>query len=257
MERRDDADAANSSQSSDSGRRRFLSNAGAVLGGSVLGGSIFSNVTAASSTVEGSVSGVPCWTAQDLGGGDSTNIGWGIDEWDDWDGCSPIAASMVLGYHENVSESNGSRRESLIDRLHINMDTSNDGTSDPIDLGDISPPFDDAILQPICDGIEAYSAGSNSYSAQQHLTVDAELVLEEIDNNNRPFMLNMLNGGRAKDYPSSKKAYGNHSVAVVGYTWSGGATVDELVIHDGWSNPQPHVIEWGNWSEYSIITVSD
>jgi hypothetical protein len=41
------------------------------------------------------VSGVPCWTQTDTGGGSSTDVGTGRDAWNEWDGCSPIAASMI------------------------------------------------------------------------------------------------------------------------------------------------------------------
>ena len=36
------------------------------------------------------ISGVPNWTESDSGGGSSTEIGTGDDEWNEWDGCSPI-----------------------------------------------------------------------------------------------------------------------------------------------------------------------
>lgn len=42
------------------------------------------------------------------------------DSWAKWDGCSPIAASMVIGYHENTISSN---RDALIDTLHQHMST--------------------------------------------------------------------------------------------------------------------------------------
>lgn len=241
-----------------SNRRRFLATTGTVVGGAVLGstlsGSALASDAPAGYSMDETVSGVPCWTEHDAGGGTNTSIGTGRDAWDEWDGCTPIAASMILGYHENISESENDAREALIDRLHVDMNTSSDGYTDPIKVGDLSPPLGDEVLQPIVDGIEDYSEGSNDYSASQATMIDAEYVLQQIENKDRPFMLNMLNGGRAEDYPDHRDKYGNHSVTVVGYSWDGGAQVDELLIHDGW-NDSTHVLEWGNWDAYGVVTV--
>ncbi len=211
------------------------------------------------SIMDDSVSDVPCWTTNDdLDGGDAdeTEIGYGDDEWDDWDGCTPIAASMIIGYYEGVSEYEGDTREAIIDRLHIKMETNASGGTAPfvLDLdGDVSS-ASDLIRDPMSEGIEDYTEGSHTYDAFQHVNPGIEFVLEEIENNDRPYMLNMSGGGRANDYPSDKSEYGNHSVTVVGYQNDGTDIASELEIHDTW-NSNSHVLSYANWFAHSCITV--
>ncbi|KUH34074.1 hypothetical protein APY94_03630 [Thermococcus celericrescens] len=79
--------------------------------------------------------GVPAWTSTDLGTKSNIPqprdadpweyIGPAEDPWKDWDGCAPIAASMIVGYYEIQYRSDW-YREAIIDILHRTMKTSDD-----------------------------------------------------------------------------------------------------------------------------------
>jgi hypothetical protein len=186
------------------------------------------------------VSGVPCWTSSDDGGANSTDFGTGKDSWQDWDGCTPIAGSMIVGYHENISEWQDNERERIIDKLHETMNTGEGGLEDPgiTSAEDIAPGFDN------------YNDGDKSYDGTLVYGTDEEFVLEELGNKSRPYLLSFLGGGRAEDYPSTKKKYGDHSVTVVGqYDF-----VNELEIHDTW-NGNPHRLTYRNWTEKWSVRV--
>jgi hypothetical protein len=182
---------------------------------------------------------VPCWSSSDEGGASSTSIGTGRDSWKDWDGCAPIAGSMVIGYHENVNEWEDNEREAIIDNLHNTMKSGDGLVSNPIQT---EP-------QHIDDGFKNYDFGSNSYGAKTYYITDHGLVRSEIGKD-QPFQLNMTSGDRAEDETSDYKLYGDHSVAVSGYVGDG----SQLHIHDTW-NDEPHRLNWGNWSACSITAV--
>ena len=170
------------------------------------------------------VDGVPSWTSEDSGNADiqyPNNIGIQPDPWDTWDGCTPIAASMVIGYYVSFPD-----KESIIDVLHHTMHTDDvDGTTYywNIDVGEEYPyDFD----------------GSNDYY------VSMDDVKRQIKTYGRPFILS-INGG----------PYGlttGHSVAVVGFTeWQdSSATWMYLTIHNTWYNGDEGVdtILFGDWS---------
>lgn len=183
----------------------------------------------------GHVYGVPCWTEHDLGSFtiDQTYYGPETDKWDDWDGCVPVAASMIIGYHQSVSEYDDFDREWIIDNLHDSMNTNDYGATNPDDID---------------NGIDNYPDGS--FDGYTYYVTDQDLVRKEIDNN-RPFLLNMTSGDHPEDEPSDYGPYGEHTVAVVGYDYDGG----QLEIHDTW-NDERHRLNWGNWLACSITTVT-
>lgn len=211
------------------------------------------------STMDANLSGVPAWTETDPGNKESTSIGTGGDTWDDWDGCTPIAASMVIGFHENVYEWEDDEREAIIDRLHMKMETNASGSTAPIEFvldldGNVDGPGD-LIVSPMVEGIEDYTEGSHDYSATQHINHGPEFVLAEIAQDERPFILNMAGGGRAEDYPPDEDTYDQHSVCVVGYNNDGTDVAAELEIHDTWNSSQ-HILSYANWWAHSSISVS-
>lgn len=199
------------------------------------------------------IGGVPIWTTSDDGGANNTHIGDGPDEWGDWDGCTPIAASMIIGFYEYVHEFEAYKdKNAIIDRLHIDMETNSDGETAPICI-DLDGVNDFPLPSCIADGIEAYNYGGRAYEATQTWGTDKEFVLEEIANHHRPYLLNMLNGGEAEGESDTYGAYGNHSVTVVGYE-SNDSWVDTLIIHDTWNN-RTHRLSYGNWGEKTCTRV--
>ncbi|AJC72763.1 hypothetical protein X802_07320 [Thermococcus guaymasensis DSM 11113] len=74
------------------------------------------------------IAGVPTWTSTDPGNASTkypNNVGSVADPWDYWDGCSPIAASMVVAYYDSQFRTSY-LRESIIDILHFTMGTNNE-----------------------------------------------------------------------------------------------------------------------------------
>lgn len=183
-------------------------------------------------TAEAEVTGVPDWTETDDGGASSTNYGTGKDAWDSWDGCIPIAGSMVVGYHENLSNSDDEDREALIDRLHDGMKTSSDGWTTWSDVD---------------NGIRNYSHGSHSYDADnQHFELKGN-VKDEVDTG-RPIVLNMEGSD-----------YGDHSVAVFGYRRENcgtfGCDTFYHKVYNGWSDSGADQILNGDWSDACVTRV--
>ncbi|MCO8266548.1 C39 family peptidase [Haloferax sp. AB510] len=174
----------------------------------------------------------------DPGGGSSSGyVGSDPDPWGYWDGCSPIAAAMVLNYHEGYSQ-NGSYEaaEAMIDELHDEFGTFE---TDPFD-GATPPGFID-------DGIRSYSGGDNDYGSKSiAVTLDRVFAEGEIDND-RPFVLNMTSGDTAsgRDQP-----YNEHSVAGIGYD----ASKDTLELYDTWGY-NSHDLSWGAWLAATVTKV--
>lgn len=179
---------------------------------------------------------VPAWTEHDGGGDGTTSYGPGDDSWNGWDGCVPVAASMIIAYHEGYDESDTWMREYLIDRLHDDMNTNDAGSTWPIDID---------------DGFDSFAEGSHDYSGRNiYFWSHPDFTKKEITDNQRPFLLNMTGGGSADDRDQS---YGNHTVTVVGY-WNDG---EELEIHDTWDD-EFHHLTWGSWTaaSYTKVTTS-
>ncbi|WP_456394593.1 C39 family peptidase [Thermococcus sp.] len=189
------------------------------------------------------IDGVPSWTSEDTGNSNikyPNNIGIQPDPWDTWDGCTPIAASMVLGYYVSFPD-----KESIIDVLHHTMDTDDiEGTTYYWNIDDgidnFAEEYTNTVYYPVFG--EKYPDdfdGSNDYY------VSTSEVKREITNN-RPFVLS-IQGGH----------YGlttGHSVAVVGFTeWQNPEdhnTWMYLTIHNTWYNGDEGVdtILFGDWS---------
>lgn len=177
--------------------------------------------------------GVPNWTETDAGGSNYTDIGTGADSWNKWDGCSPIAGSMAIGYHELITENEDEERESLIDRLHYDMGTDDSGYSDPWDID---------------DGISNYSEGTYSYNGNNNWTLIAGNVKDAIGNDNPP-ILSMING----PYTKKEGWIDGHSVTPVAYEdnfW-----LFYHIVHNGYDDPPDHIVN-GNWSKAVVTRIS-
>lgn len=128
-----------------------------------------SETSVGTSSIEGHLSSVPCWTEHDQGDASYTSIGSGEDTWEDWDDCTPIAASMVIGYHEEVEGWQDDKQEAIIDRLHIKMGTNATGATKPFVLnleGAVSG-ASDLVVDPMSQGIEDYTEGKFSCGRQR------------------------------------------------------------------------------------------
>lgn len=189
------------------------------------------------------IDGVPSWTSDDDGNSDipyPKNVGYLPDPWPDWDGCTPIAASMVLGYYISYPD-----KESIIDILHHTMNTGGHWYTKPWETA----------IQDIDDGIDNFAEEYHRISGQtipydfdgsnDHY-VSMDDVKRQIKTYRRPFVLTITGG-----------PYGTlsgHSVAVVGYTeWKNledGATWMYLTIHNTWYNGDEGVdtILFGDWT---------
>lgn len=179
---------------------------------------------------------VPAWTSHDDTGANITNYGPGKDLWAEWDGCTPIAGSMIIAYHEGYTESDTWEREYIIDHLHDSMETDDDS-------GETLP-------SNIDDGFDSYTEGSNDYNGRNIYNPDPEFTTREISDYSRPFLLNMTDGGSADD---RNQSYGDHSVTVVGYNNS--STLLEYEIHDTWDD-ESHYLTKGSWSDYWYTRVT-
>jgi len=214
-------------------------------------------------TCDEEVYGVPNWDGKDgsdAGNADYTQIGPGDDKWGGkvgWDGCSPVAASMILAYHEDQEtpywndygpyRGRSKHRDWYMDRLHIRMDTGE--TVIPVPIGDdITMPWN------IDNGIEQFTSPSGlEFTANNQIFNIRGNVKDEIQDND-PCMLSMFNG------PYNKKDgewIDGHSVVVVGYKqydcgWS--CLLDDRFYHkvyDGYGNE--HKIDNGTW-KHAMVT---
>lgn len=166
---------------------------------------------------------VPAWTSTDSGQGDSTTYGSGRDSWDKWDGCTPIAASMLIASHENAPRPEEShKRELMIDRLHRDMNTSWGGVTQRSDAR---------------DAINNYDYGNRRYTAFLGNARQSK-VLNEVTSN-CPILLGNTGG-----------PYDDHMVTIVGYK----NRANTLRVHDTW-DWKPHNVSWGVWNSAGMITV--
>jgi hypothetical protein len=178
---------------------------------------------------------VPAWTEHDgTHNKDYTYYGTGDDSWDKWDGCVPVAASMLIAYHEGYDEEDTWTREYYIDKLHDDMNTNDAGSTWPTDID---------------NGFNKFAEGSYDYDGTNiYLWSHPNFTKKEITDNNRPFLLNMNDGGTAND---RNQTYGDHTTTVVGY----GSDGDELELHDTWDDDY-HYLTWGSWSACSYTKVT-
>lgn len=180
-----------------------------------------------SSTDYERLSEVPAWSTPEKKAEDGD-----VDPWDYWDGCAPVAGSMIVAYHEDVEKD---KKEEYIDDLHVDMETSTGGTTLPTTID---------------DGFDVFDTGDNSYTGRNiYIWQHPDFVKQEIGAE-RPFLLNMLNGDSADDRNTE---YDDHTVAVVGYDEGG----DELILHDTWGT-ETHHLDYGSWqnASYTKVTVN-
>jgi len=147
-----------------------------------------------------------------------------------YDGCSPMASAMVVSYWSTHGyPALLSDKATLFTQLASAMGTSDwpwTGTTWPWDIDDgINTVFYTYTLE---------SPASNDY-----LPGWSGFVSEV--GASRPFVLNMHNGGIPV---GGSTAYGDHSVAVVGYVTS----INNFVtIHDTWDDTNYHLLQDGSW----------
>lgn len=188
---------------------------------------------------------VPNWTTTDDGDWSSTYIGSAPDEWDEWDGCVPIAASMIIGYHEGVDESKTHQREKIIDRLHITMNTDDDtGATMPWDVD---------------NGIEDYSEGRYSYGANNDRLFAKSTVETQIARN-QPLILSMSDGPytefwNGEDGITEVGGPGGHAVTIVGYRIDTSGWLDDWYykVHDTYGDVEE--VAHGNWRAAQLTKV--
>lgn len=170
--------------------------------------------------------GVPNWTESDYGGASTTSYGNGRDSWDSWDGCVPIASSMVIGYHEPIYEFQEDAKNELIDHLHDIHDTNDAGNTGPLDL----------------DNVANYSRGYHSYGANRDMLGIPSTIHDYVQNDN-PTVLAMQDG------PYTDAIDNGHAVTVVGYDhvddrW--GFDDHYYKVHNGYDGSPDKVVH-GAW----------
>jgi len=186
--------------------------------------------------------GVPAWTSDDSGNSNiqyPNNVGSAPDPWNDWDGCSPIAGSMVIGYYESLLD-----KEEIIDILHHTMSTSTDGWTYFWNIDNGIDDFDDEYNTLLNSGIVSQPI-SHWFDGSNDWYVSTFDITREIDNS-RPFILSMTDAGSSTD---GVGPYGDHSVTVVGY-WYWQSDEDYefyLIIHNTWDSEE-HYFTYGNWN---------
>lgn len=85
--------------------------------------------------------------------------------------------------------------------------------------------------------------GYSNFRSYSYLDETWSAVTSEI-NANRPFVLSMLHGGAPTD---TTQAYGDHSVACVGYMEGSTLANRWLTIQDTWDTSRSHLIQFSNW----------
>lgn len=183
------------------------------------------------------IDSVPNWGQSDLGDANDTDFGSGPDEWAEWDGCTPVAASMAIGYHEGLEDKPSDRdeREALIDHLHVEMNTDYDGTTSRSD---------------VASGIENYDEGSHSYDADLRSYLVKRRIKNQVSNGNPP-LLHMTNG------PYTDKKEG-HTVCVRGFREESCGLFCTDFYHkvlNGYDDP-PEMVYHGNWDNAAATKIT-
>ena len=162
----------------------------------------------------------------------SRGLGWisGVPAYEWHCGCSPTASGMVLGYWDSHGYPNFPSETTLIEELAVAMHTG------------VWPRVPGQTLPwEIDEGIEEVCAnhGYNNFDATHELWLTWGKLKDEVDAN-RPFVLNMLQGGTGSGH---SQPYGDHSVTGLGYS---DYDEDYVFIHDTWDE-HTHTIAYGNW----------
>ena len=149
-------------------------------------------------------------------------------------GCSPTAAGMVVGYWKNHGYSNLPSGQTLISELATAM-----GTSSTWPTNGLTWPWNiNSGIKTVCS-----NHGYSNFNAYSYVEDPWSTVTSEI-NAQRPFVLSMYHGGTATD---TTTAYGDHSVACVGYMEGSTLANRWLTIQDTWDTSRSHLIQFGNW----------
>ncbi len=194
----------------------------------------------------------------DTGGASYPNCrGTPDDSWDGWDGCSPVAGTQIVMYHEGLenTDANLAERETICDALHELMDTNDSGWSNTwnIDNG-----FDN-----LANELDGKGTIDGSYNGDNEYNISKGLIQSEIDDG-QPCMLTnysiipngdpTVTGPGAGSGPRRMKKggsnYDGHSIVITGYNTG---TTMEVDVYDGWSTQQ-HTIAYGSWAGSSVVT---
>jgi hypothetical protein len=148
-----------------------------------------------------------------------------------YNGCSPMASAMVVSFWSTHGyPALPSDRATLFTQLANQMGT---GTAWPFD-GVTWPWRIESAIDRVFYSYTSLSPASNDYFPGWSGFVS------EI-NSGRPFVLSMHVGGTAV---GNTQAYGDHSVAVVGYV----SSINNFVtIHDTWDDTNFRLLADGNW----------
>lgn len=195
------------------------------------------------------VSGVPAWYQSQYawGAGDEGNNeqasypsckGPDDDPWAHWDGCSPIAGSMVHGYwnthgYPNFPNPNPASNDDILpDDNHYYMGTTDGGYTwwFSIDNG----------IASVCT---LYGYG-NDFDVNNDILVSWNDIKGQVDAGN-PAVLSIVGG--------TSPYSGGHSTTVVGYTENGSRIV---IIHDTWDDDE-HNLTFGNWSAAQLTKIEE
>nr|WP_277346688.1 C39 family peptidase [Thermococcus sp. Bubb.Bath] len=202
--------------------------------------------------VEKHIPNVPTWTTTDPGSYPTVypyNVGPNGDPWSWWDGCAPIAASMVIAYYEPQLQDPWNR-EALIDIIHHTMKTDENGGTQ---IFNVAPGIEDLYeeYQHVSNLIALNNFVRNDYNAWlESRSIGFYDAISDI-NNDYPLLLLMINGSSALD---RSQDYGNHAVTVVGYVGYAGAFYWE--IHDTWDS-EDHYIADKNWEEAWFVFIRE
>ncbi len=148
----------------------------------------------------------------------------GVPNWPWYHGCSPTSAGMVLGYwasHGYPSFPTDHNGQTLIGSLATAMGTQWPGN------GETWPWNIPSGVTTVCRNY-----GYSHFTATNYFLLTWSDVVAEVSNN-YPFVLSM----------HASTAYGEHSVAAIGYYYNGR---EQVIIHDTWSSSNVY-IAYGSW----------
>ncbi|BAD85939.1 hypothetical protein, conserved [Thermococcus kodakarensis KOD1] len=194
------------------------------------------------------IEGVPTWTSTDTGNaniGYPNNVGPAPDPWGDWDGCSPIAASMVVAYYDSQFRS-AYMREAIIDILHFTMGTDSSGRTEANGITKGIEDFYWEVMKLYNDGhlsvhpTYSYDATNREYSSDYQLFL---AIKGEVDKNH-PGLLNV-------HWRLRNGSIVGHSMTFVGYD----SSVPAIYVHTTWKDLPAGWIKVGNWVDAMITTV--
>lgn len=154
----------------------------------------------------------------------------GVPFWPYTLACCPTAGGMVLSYWRTHGYSAiPADRSTLAQELYTAMGTTGTQTS----------------IWTVDDGMNTVIANHGYSYNSLHIDEDSWVSFDEAQreiNAVKPFTLTMTAAGAAV---GNTQSYGDHSVAVVGYTST--SSGDYIIINDGWSTSSTRNLAFGNW----------